>query len=228
MKIENLFFSYGNQKVIKGMTLFLAPGQCMIVMGPNGSGKSTLLLLMAGALKPDSGMISVPKKVGYVPQGTALFEDMTVAYNYRFFAALSGFKAPERLPFSLDQYRSKRVSALSEGNKKRLSIACALLGNPELLLLDEPCASLDIHIRDEIISVIHGLKDEGKTIVLVSHDPAEFVSIYDSILFLNHGISQLYSCFDVEKEIGNCRNELLLRNKIKSLISQGRNLGEEI
>lgn len=184
LEIKNISFRYRRKMVLREVSFSVGKGECFVLAGANGAGKSTLLSIIAGILKPGSGEVLCRGKIGYLPQGISLFEDMTVNDNLQFFAGLAKCSIPEFLPFSLEERRHEKVGKLSGGQKKQLSIACALLGNPEILLLDEPIASLDIVFRDEFLEMLRELKAQGMTIVYVGHDPAEFESICDSILFL--------------------------------------------
>ncbi len=184
LEVKNVSFRYRRKMVLRDISFSVGKGECLVLAGANGAGKSTLLSIVAGILKPGSGEILCRGKIGYLPQGISLFEDMSVNDNLHFFAGLAKCSVPERLPFSLEEKRHEKVGKLSGGQKKQLSIACALLGNPEILLLDEPIASLDIVFRDEFLEMLHELKAQGMTLVYVGHDPAEFESICDNILFL--------------------------------------------
>jgi len=191
---QNVSFSYGKRPILKDVSFSLSPGEALAVVGPNGSGKSTLLSLLAGNLKAASGEILRSSHMGYVPQGSALFEDLSVKDNVRFFASLNGVPMPKPLPLDLDTYATLSVSKLSGGTKKRLSIAVATLSSPEFLLLDEPTAALDVRYRDEIIGLVTEEKKAGRTIVYVSHDALEFAPFYDKMLFLSSGGSgRLYT-----------------------------------
>ncbi len=181
---RELSFSYGKRKIVDGLNFDAVRGECIVFAGPNGSGKSTVLSLAAGILLPQSGNIFVNGNVGYVPQGTALFEDATVAENLRFFAGMAHVDVPTKLPFALERFKSKKVSALSGGMKKQVSIACAMLGEPDVVLLDEPCAALDISFRAELINMVLAWKAEGRTVLYVGHDPSEFHPFFDKLIFL--------------------------------------------
>lgn len=184
LEVKNVSFRYRRKVVLRDVSFSVGKGECLVLAGANGAGKSTLLSIAAGILKPGSGEVHCRGKIGYLPQGISLFEDMSVNDNLQFFAGLAKCSVPEFLPFSLEEKRHEKVGKLSGGQKKQLSIACALLGNPEILLLDEPIASLDIVFRDEFLEMLRELKSQGMTIVYVGHDPAEFESICDRILFL--------------------------------------------
>ena len=187
IELMDVSFSYGRKKILDNLRVTVRPGECVVLAGPNGSGKSTALSVMAGVLRPDAGTVRVSGGVGFVPQGTALFEDMTVRDNLRFFAGLKKCSVPSALPFGVERYLGTRVSKLSGGMKKQASIACALLGDPQVLLLDEPCGALDMEYREELAQIISQRKDRGCAIVYVGHEPTEFSAFYDRIVFLGKG-----------------------------------------
>ena len=183
IQVQNVCFTYGKRKILNNLSFDAAPGECVVFAGSNGAGKSTALSLIAQVLRPTSGTVVVNGRVGLVPQGIALFEDMSVQDNLSFFARLAGVPVPDNLPFGIERYRKTRVSKLSGGMKKQVDIACALLGKPEVVLLDEPCAGLDVVYREELLALIQGLKNDGRTVIYVSHDPVEFAPIYDKLIF---------------------------------------------
>ena len=187
IELLDISFSYGRKKILNNLSVTVGPGECVVLAGANGSGKSTALSIMAGVLRPDSGTVQVKGSVGFVPQGTALFEDMTVLDNLRFFAGLKKCAVPDKLPFGVERYLKTRVSRLSGGMKKQVSIACALLGDPQVLLLDEPCAALDMEYRQELTELIVEKKNQGCAIVYVGHEPLEFYPFYDRIVFFGNG-----------------------------------------
>lgn len=193
LQAENLSFRYGRKPVLQGVSLAVDAGECLAVSGPNGSGKSTLLALLAGILRPRGGTITRSGQVALVPQSGGLLEDLSVARNLDFFASLAGLPFPSELPLDVEPLRRQRVGALSGGQKKRVSIACALAGGADVLLLDEPCAGLDFPHREEMLRLIAGLKAQGKAILYVSHDPTEFGPVYDRLLFLSAGTGRCYT-----------------------------------
>lgn len=185
--VQDICFSYGRKKILKNLSFSVAPGECVVLAGPNGTGKSTAVSVLAGILRPRSGTVKVDGALGFVPQGTALFEDMTAGDNLRFFAGLKGCEVPKKLPFGVERYLNTRVSKLSGGMKKQVSIACALLGDPRVIVLDEPCESLDVEYREELTQMIRQHKEQGCAIVYVGHEPMEFAPFYDKIVFLKDG-----------------------------------------
>lgn len=171
-------------------------------------------------LKPSHGTVHADGRIGYIPQNSSLLEDATVEENLRFFARLSGGSLPSSLPFSVDAFKNKKVASLSGGMKMQVSIACAMLGDPPILLLDEPCASLDITFREEMAALVFQWKEQGKTVLYVGHDPSEFHPFFDSVLFLTSqpkmytreqlccGGDDLYSFAHLYKSIlENCKGE---------------------
>ncbi len=184
LTFDRVSFSYGKKQVIDNLSFSVAPGECVVLWGGNGVGKSTVLALGAGVLSTGSGSITRGGKVGYVPQGSALPEDMTVSECLRFFARLNRCEIPRTLPFSLETMGKKRIAALSGGMKKQVSIAVSLLGDPSVLLLDEPSAALDLGFRDEMIRGVMAWKAAGKAVLYVSHDPGEFHGFFDTLVIL--------------------------------------------
>ena len=184
LRAESLCFSYGKRRIVQDLSFSVAPGECAVLAGPNGSGKSTVLSLAAGVLRPTSGTVTAGGRIGYVPQGTALLTDATVEENLRFFADLAHADVPAHLPFAVEAYRKQRISALSGGMQKQVSIACAMIGDPQILLLDEPCAALDISFRAEMIALVRTWRQEGRTVLYAAHDPAEVFLFCDTLIFM--------------------------------------------
>lgn len=216
LEVKNVSFRYRRKEVLRDVSFSIGEGECLVVAGGNGVGKSTLLSVIAGILKPGNGEVLCRGKIGYLPQGISLFEDMSVNDNLQFFAGLAKCSVPELLPFSLEEKRKEKVGKLSGGQKKQLSIACALLGDPKVLLLDEPIASLDIVFRDEFLEILSGLKAQGMTIVYVGHDPAEFERIFDKILFLGSE----NECYTREEFLQKCGDDSLFTKNYIDMIKQ--------
>lgn len=187
IELRDVSFSYGKKEILGNLSVTVRAGECIVLAGPNGSGKSTALSIIAGVLRQDTGAVRVDGSVGFAPQGSALLEDMTVRDNLRFFAGLKKCPVPSALPFGVERYLGTRVSKLSGGMKKQVSIACALLGEPQVLLLDEPCEALDIEYREELSRILSERKRRGCAIVYVGHEPQEFYSFSDRIVFLGKG-----------------------------------------
>lgn len=184
---EDLSFAYGRQPVFSGLSFRLHSGQVLAVRGGNGTGKSTLLGLISRRLRPVGGSLETYGRVVELPQTAALFEDLSAGDNLRFFAGLAGTPLPEALPLGVGALWLTRVSRLSEGSKKRVSIVCSLLGRPEIWLLDEPMAGLDRENQAALAALITAEKARGTAVVYVGHDPAEYAGFADRVLELDPG-----------------------------------------
>ena len=113
IQVQNVGFSYGKRRVLSGLGFDAKPGEFVVFAGSNGVGKTTALSIIAQVLRPTSGSVTLHGRVGLVPQGTALFEDMSVWDNLAFFAQLAGCPVPDALPFGVERYGKTRVSKLS-------------------------------------------------------------------------------------------------------------------
>ena len=186
--VENVVKSFGSQKALDGLTLRVKPGEIYGLLGPNGSGKTTLIRAIVGLVAPESGTVTVLgrripdldilSKVGYMTQQAALYPDLSVEENLRFFAAISGADSnvTEVLKtVELDQRRTSVVSTLSGGMRQRCSLACALVHRPKLLLLDEPTVGVDPQLRVHFWEHFREMAAAGTTIIVSSHvmDEAE-------------------------------------------------------
>ncbi len=193
--IENIKKRY-KKNILNGVNLKVDKGKCVGILGSNGCGKTTLLGIMSGTLKYDSGKIFYDgqlmenkkmflKYVGYVPQENPLIEEVSARDNIRLWY---GFKYDESIIKSLgiDKFIDKKIYELSGGMKRRVSIAVALMGNPQILILDEPGAALDIYGKKEVISCIKRFADLGKTIIISTHDRDE-IDICDELYVMEEG-----------------------------------------
>ncbi len=220
VEVNQITFSYRKKQVLSDIRFRVQEGECVAVVGVNGRGKSTLLAILAGILKPKAGTAVCHGKVGYLPQNISLFEDMTVEDNLRFFAGLAKCNVPKELPFRLDEKRRERVGRLSGGQKRQVSIACALLGEPKVLLLDEPAAGLDVEYRESLMQLLQEKKATGCTILYVGHEPLEVADICDKLLFLGETV-QLYTKEELageeEDKMLFCRNYTELMKAKKTL-----------
>ena len=186
--IDNIVKSFGTLRALDGITLRVRQGEIYGLLGPNGSGKTTLIRAVVGLIAPDSGSVTVLgrpmpdlnvlSKVGYMTQAAALYPDISVEENLRFFAAISGADSnvDEVLRVvELDQRRNSVVATLSGGMRQRCSLACALVNRPRLLLLDEPTVGVDPQLRVQFWEHFRQLAAAGTTILVSSHvmDEAE-------------------------------------------------------
>jgi zinc transport system ATP-binding protein len=206
---DGLAFAYGATPVLDGVTFAVEPGEFVALVGPNGSGKSTLLRLLVGLLRPDSGTARLFERdpldgrerarLGYVPQRPTLGADLAATVDDVVRAgrlARSGWlgrrrrgddEPVERALAAVDllELRHQRVSRLSGGQQQRAFIARALAGEPDLLVLDEPVAGVDVdsqrHFRESLVSLV---RERGAAVLLVSHELGAVADVLDRVLVL--------------------------------------------
>lgn len=191
IEVKSVAKKYGRHEVLKDVSFYSNTGECVGIVGANGCGKSTLLKILSGSIKPDSGSLvydgADPLKnvkiferlIGYVPQENPLMTQLSVMDNLKFWYCDSSRSlkndlingAPAMLGISA--YADKRVDRLSGGQKKRLSIACALAKQPPVLIMDEPGASLDIVCKEDIKNYLQRYMQSGGTVILTSHEQTE-------------------------------------------------------
>ena len=199
--------SYGAAEVLCGVDLSVAPGECFGLLGPNGAGKTTTLKLCLGLIEPDAGEIEllgepVPRRareararVGVVPQFDNLDPDFTVAENLQVFGRYFGLRrrtvearVPGLLEFAgLAGRAEAKISTLSGGMKRRLTLARALVNDPQLIFLDEPTTGLDPQARHLIWERLRRLTQEGKTLVLTTHFMEEAERLCQRLAIMDHG-----------------------------------------
>ena len=207
LSVVGLRKSYGNQEVVAGISFALTPGECFGLLGPNGAGKTTTLRCCLGLTLPDSGTITladepVPARareararVGVVPQFDNLDPDFTCAENLRVYGRYFGLgdkildeRIPQLLAFAeLTSKGDTNIRTLSGGMKRRLTLARALINDPDLLLLDEPTTGLDPQARHLIWERLRGLLAEGKTILLTTHFMEEAERLCDRLAIMDNG-----------------------------------------
>jgi ABC-2 type transport system ATP-binding protein len=191
LRAEGVTKRYGEREALRSVSFTAAPGEKLAVIGPNGAGKTTLLQILAGVTEPTAGTVSLrPQEVGWIPQHPALYGKLSVAENLRLFARLErvadvdGAVARMLEQTGLRERAGDEASLLSGGNRQRLNIAIGLLGDPPVLLLDEPSAALDPRQRERLWSFIEGL---GTTVVYATHDVGEAERYADRVLVLADG-----------------------------------------
>jgi len=182
---------YGDVEALAPTDVELSGGETVALVGPNGAGKSTLLALLAGALDPSEGTVEVHARVGWVPQRPAHYARLSALENLELFARLEGVPDPgaaaqlllERFALPTEPRPS---GELSVGNRQRLNVALALLGEPRVLLLDEPTASLDPGQRRRVWEVVSALRGEGGGVCYATQNLEE-VEHADRVLVLLGG-----------------------------------------
>ncbi len=195
LRAEGLSKAYGERRALQDVSFAAAPGELVAVIGPNGAGKTTLLQILAGALLPTAGSVSLDRRgVGWVPQQPAIYSKLSVRENLRLFARLekvadvTGTVARMLEQTGLEARAGDTVSTLSGGNQQRVNIAVGLLGDPAVLLLDEPSSSLDPRQRERLWTFVSTLaRDGGTTVVYSTHNVAEAERYADRLLVLADG-----------------------------------------
>ncbi len=199
--------SFGTVRAVEAMDFTARPGEVTALIGPNGSGKTTLLLMLASLLAPDTGSISIcginpvqdPRgaraRLGWMPDTLGVWEELTVHEILAMMGRLYGAsktdaaaRAHELLELvKLDEFASKPARVLSRGQQQKLSLARALVNDPQVLLLDEPASGLDPGARIELRNLLRELAGRGRTVVVSSHVLAELDEMADRAVFVSAG-----------------------------------------
>ena len=207
LSVSNLCKTYAGNQVVAGLSFAVEPGTCFGLLGPNGAGKTTTLRLCLGLTAPDSGEITlnghaIPdaaqkarERIGVVPQFDNLDPDFTASENLLVFGRYFGMKdaeirqrIPQLLEFaSLGSKADARIATLSGGMKRRLTVARALVNDPDIIFLDEPTTGLDPQARHLIWERLKQLKSAGKTLILTTHFMDEAERLCDRLIIIDHG-----------------------------------------
>lgn len=204
VSIQHISKSFGTQQVLNDVCLDIPSGQVLGLLGPNGAGKSTLMKILIGLWSADKGTIYAPDRIGYLPENNPLYEEMYVVEYLRFMAGLTQKdkgandlmvdELIERVGLSAE--RHKHIRELSKGYRQRVGLAQAMLGNPELLILDEPTTGLDPNQLVEIRSLIRDVatncqrttdNSQRPTVILSTHIMQEVHEMCDRVVILNQG-----------------------------------------
>ena len=190
--IEHLNKHIGKQHVLKDICLTINDGEVVGLLGPNGAGKSTLMKIMVGVWNATNGEVQVPKSIGFLPEQNPLYEDMYVREYLRFFVGLrkQSYTTPlveeliERV--GLQREANKKIGQLSKGYRQRVGLAQAMIGDPELLILDEPTTGLDPNQLEDIRALIREMGEE-RTVILSTHILQEVKQMCTRVIIINHG-----------------------------------------
>jgi ABC-2 type transport system ATP-binding protein len=200
--VSDLQKSYGKVEAVRGLSFEIPAGRCFGLLGPNGAGKTTTIEILEGLLEPSAGDVCVlgrrwgrderelRERLGVCLQQTVLSEKLTVAETVGLFRAFyREGRAPEAVigEVGLQEKARARVGALSGGQKQRLAVACALVGDPELLFLDEPTTGLDPQSRRQVWEIVNAFKARGRTVLLTTHYMDEAERLCDDIAIVDHG-----------------------------------------
>lgn len=189
IQVTGLTKSYGNVCVLKGLTFQVKKGEIFALLGVNGAGKTTALECIEGLCSYDGGSVTVDGKIGVQLQSAALVAHIRPMEAVKLFAKWNRTRIDTAMldTLGITELGKTQYFQLSTGQKRRLHLALALLGDPDIIFLDEPTAGLDVQGRLSLHAQIRRLKAQGKTILLASHDMAEVESLCDRIAILSGG-----------------------------------------
>ncbi|MFC6718440.1 ATP-binding cassette domain-containing protein [Natrialbaceae archaeon GCM10025810] len=204
LEVTDLRKEYGDFVAVEGSSFSIDRGEVFGVVGPNGAGKTTTLKMLAGLIEPTGGTASVvghapgdpemQRRLGFLPEESPLYEEMTATGYLEFFADLYEVPrdvASERIDETLDrldlEHRDRRIGNMSKGMKRKVAIARALVNDPDLLVFDEPASGLDPLTTNYIIEFTRELSEEGKTIVFSAHNLFHVESVCDRLVIMNDG-----------------------------------------
>src|SRR5262245_55738200 len=194
LEVKGLSKAFGQRVALRDVSLQVRPGELLAVLGPNGAGKTTLLSALAGITRPDSGRIEASNgDLGWVPQEAGLYHRLTVEENLRLFAHMEEVQDVEGTvsrmleQIGLADRRHDPVSSLSGGNQQRINIAIGLLGDPSVLLLDEPSSGLDPSQRIRLWEFVAGLSEAGTAVIYSTHQIEEASHYGDRLVVLADG-----------------------------------------
>jgi ABC-2 type transport system ATP-binding protein len=202
LRLRGVRKAFSDVQAVDGLDLQVAQGECFGLLGPNGAGKTTTIEICEGLTTPDEGMVEVlglnwrtganelRQRIGIQLQETQFPDKLTVEETLRLFRSFfkRGISVDESIETAqLEEKRKSRVGGLSGGQKQRLAMACALVGDPELLFLDEPTTGLDPQARRHLWDLVDRLKQAGRTIILTTHYMDEAERLCDRVAIMDHG-----------------------------------------
>ncbi|GIO20615.1 ABC transporter ATP-binding protein [Oceanobacillus oncorhynchi subsp. incaldanensis] len=204
LTIQNVTKHYEKAEALKDISMAVPEGTCYGLVGPNGAGKSTLIKMITSIIRDYEGKIEfneqrisdkTKQKLGYVPQDIVLEENITASGNLYLFGRIYGLKGNKLAQrtkevlalIGLSERSKDKVATFSGGMKRRLNIGCALMHNPDLIIMDEPTVGIDPQSRQYIFQMIEELKTAGKTVIYASHYMEEVERLCDDVAFLDRG-----------------------------------------
>ena len=199
--LQNLVKFFGRFAALRDISDSFAPGRLYVVVGDNGAGKSTLLRVVAGLMQPSQGSVTllgarsardVAHRIGYMGHAPLLYDELSGMENLRYFGGLYGLHDESTCRnamqmVGLDPDLGRRVGQYSQGMRQRLSLARAVLHDPELMLLDEPFSNVDVHSAREMAAVLGRVRDKGKTIFVVTHQAPLMEGVADEFVHMSAG-----------------------------------------
>jgi ABC-type multidrug transport system ATPase subunit len=200
VSLEKIVKFFGRFVALRHVSAEFAAGRLYVVLGDNGAGKSTLLRIMTGLLKPSSGVVrllghtpdEVSQRFGYMGHAPLLYDELTGMENLRYFAGLYGISdasaAREAIrTVGLDPDLDRRVGNYSQGMRQRMSLARSVIHNPDVLFLDEPFSNVDMKSARDMAELLGRMRDAGRTLFVVTHQPAVLEEVADEYIRMNSG-----------------------------------------
>jgi len=199
--VSNLIKQFGRFAALRGVTAEFTGGKLYAVLGDNGAGKTTLLRTLAGLNQPSSGQVTILgsrnfhdicHQVGYMAHPSLLYDEMSGSENLAYFSQLYGIPTRARAAevirsVGLDPDLARPVGQYSQGMRQRMSLARALLHDPRILLLDEPFSNVDLRSAGDMVRLLAGLRDQGKTIFVVTHQASLLDGTADEFIWMEAG-----------------------------------------
>lgn len=222
LEINDLNFFYDKFQALKGLSFSVGEGDCVGLVGPNGAGKTTLIRCIMGFFKPYDGTITVYNQnpyeqrsdimnlIGYLPENAGVYS-MSLKDYLVFFALLRGIPAPYEQAeivaklFGLHNVLKKNVIQFSQGMKQRAKLASLMLHNPEMLILDDPSAALDISAKEDLIFLLGELKKTNRTLIISSHDPYIMENVCERMILIIEGQKAYDGLYDLTKWQALCK-----------------------
>jgi ABC-type multidrug transport system ATPase subunit len=200
VSVSNLVKQFGRFAALRGVTAEFDAGNFHVILGDNGAGKTTLLRALAGLADPTRGAVSILgtkpheacREIGYMAHPSLLYDEMSGMENLRYFARLYNIAGDARCQHvirsvGLDPELPRPVGKYSQGMRQRMSLARAILHDPKILLLDEPFSNVDLHSAREMSALLKNMRDAGKTIFVVTHQPALLEGVADEFVWMQAG-----------------------------------------
>jgi ABC-type multidrug transport system ATPase subunit len=198
--VSNVIKQFGRFAALRGVSAEFDGGRLHAILGDNGAGKTTLLRALAGLAQPTQGSISIfgksprdaCREIGYMAHPSLLYDEMSGMENLRYFARLYGIGRDGRCEeviraVGLDPELTRGVGQYSQGMRQRMSLARAILHDPKVLLLDEPFSNVDVHSAREMVGLLKGMRDAGKTIFVVTHQAPLLEGVADEFVWMKAG-----------------------------------------
>ena len=199
--VSDLVKFFGRFPALRGVSSTFFAGKLYVIVGDNGAGKSTLLRIIAGLMQPTQGSLAVlgsrslrnvAHRMGYMAHAPLLYDELSGMENLRYFAGLYGIHDENVCRqaiamVGLDPELMRRVGQYSQGMRQRMSLARAVLHNPEVILLDEPFSNVDVHSAAEMAEILGKLRDAGKTILVITHQAAVMERVADQFVHMSAG-----------------------------------------